>query len=85
MSSKQSRTTEVVAVRRTIEPVHTGNTLTGSRIWTTLTTRITTPGPDHGRLVHTHMDPEQALIWAQKIIDTAGETQTMRADIGHTD
>lgn len=84
MSSKQSRAAAVAAVRRTTEPVRDGDTLTGTRVWTTLTARITDPGPDHGRLVHIRMDPEEALTWAQRLIDSAGETQEMRADVGHT-
>ncbi|MGA5598341.1 hypothetical protein ACPCSE_29325 [Streptomyces cellulosae] len=85
MSAKQSRHGEIVAIRTATEPVTTGNTHTGTRVWTTVTTRITTPGPDEGRLVHTRMDPEEAITWAQRLIDVAGQTQEQRADFGHTD
>jgi len=84
MTGKQSRSADIVAVRRTTEPVHTGNTTTGTRVWTTVTTQITDPGPDHGRLIHTRMAPEEAIVWAQRIIDAAGETQAMLSDVGHT-
>lgn len=84
MSGKQSRNAEIVAVRRTTEPVRTGNTTTGMQIWTTITARITDEGPDGGRLIHIKLDPEQAMIHAQQLLDVAGETQEMRDDVGHT-
>ncbi|MCX4799618.1 hypothetical protein OG497_37825 [Streptomyces sp. NBC_01242] len=87
MSAKQSRHGEIVAVRRTTEPVYTGphgNTMTGQRVWTTAVVRITDDGPDHGRHVQVDMDPEEALTWAQRMIDAAGQTQEMRNDVGHT-
>jgi hypothetical protein len=87
MSVKKSRAGQIVATRQTTEPVYTGpngNTLTGHRVWTTLTVRITDPGPDRGRHVKVHMDPEEALTWAQRLIDAAGEAQRTREDTGHT-
>jgi hypothetical protein len=88
MSAKQSRHGEIAAIRRTTEPVYTGangNTLTGQRVWTTATVRITDDGPDLGRLVQINMDPEEALTWAQRLIDAAAATQELRNDVGHTD
>ncbi|MFF7198298.1 hypothetical protein ACFZAM_31900 [Streptomyces sp. NPDC008079] len=85
MSSKQSRNAEIVGIRRTTEPVYTGYTMTGTRIWTTVTARITSDGPDDGRLVHINLDPEQAMIYAQQMITAAGATHQMRTDVGHTD
>jgi hypothetical protein len=85
MSGKQNRHGEIVNVRRTTEPVYEGNTLTGQRVWTTAAVRILDDGPDLGRLVHVRMDPEEALTWAQRLIDTAATTQELRNDIGHTD
>ncbi|MFD8648688.1 hypothetical protein [Streptomyces mirabilis] len=84
MTAKQSRNGQIVSIRRTTEPVYEGNTVTGQSVWTTVTTRITDDGPDLNRLVHTRMDPEEALTWAQRLIDTAGTTQDMRDDVGHT-
>jgi hypothetical protein len=85
VNTKQSRTGQIVGIRRTTEPVYEGSTLTGQRVWTTITTRITDEGTDLDRLVHTKMDPEEALTWAQRLIDAAGQTQAMRNDVGHTD
>ncbi|MFI0967135.1 hypothetical protein ACH4S8_37975 [Streptomyces sp. NPDC021080] len=85
MSSKQSRAGEIVAVRRTTEPIYQGHALTGQYVWTTATVRIIDEGPEHGRLVQVHMDPEEALTWAQRLIDAAGQTQDTRADVGHTE
>jgi hypothetical protein len=87
VSTKQTRQGEIVAVRRTTQPVYTGtngSTLTGHRIWATAVVRITDDGPDKGRHVTVHMDPEEMLTWAQRMIEAAGETQAMRDDIGHT-
>lgn len=83
MSEKKSRHGEIVAVRYATQPVYEGNTLIGSRTFGNVTVKVTDEGPDHGRLVHVRMEPEEMLIWAHRMIDVAGETQMMRADIGH--
>lgn len=84
MSVMKSRKGKIVAVRSSLENVREGNQDVGTRVWAQAAVQITTDGPDKGRLVFVDMDPEEALTWAQKLIDAAGETLDRRDHFGHT-
>lgn len=83
MSVKQGRKGKVVAVRSSLENLREGNADVGTRVWSRATVEITSDGPDKGRLVFVDMDPEEALIWSQKLMDSAGETLDRRNYFGH--
>lgn len=84
MSVMKSRKGQVVAVRSTLENIREGNRDVGTRVWARTAVEITDDGPDKGRLVFIDMDPEEALTWAQKLIDAAGETLDRRNYFGHS-